>query len=125
MTARVYKTLMERARLVLEAGHTVIVDAVFARPSDRVRVANVAGAAGRPFTGLWLAAEPSDLRRRVETRGPDASDADASVLDQQLKASTGPIDWHVIDARQQPPVVLHQAREHAERRAVAPGSATP
>jgi len=121
MTARVYKTLMERARLVLEAGHTAIVDAVFARPSDRALVAEVAADTSRPFAGLWLSAEAHDLRRRVETRGPDASDADASVLDQQLQLPTGPIDWHVIDARQRPAAVLEQVREHLEHRLVTPG----
>jgi len=122
MTARVYETVMERARLVLDAGHAAIVDAVFARPSDRARVAEVAAATGHPFAGLWLAAEPSDLRRRVETRGPDASDADVSVLDQQLNMPASPIDWHVIDARQPPSAVLHKAREHFEPGAAAPGS---
>jgi predicted kinase len=115
MNAHVYETLAERARLVLEMGHSAIVDAVFARPSDRAHVAEIAAATRRPFTGLWLAAEDHDLRRRLETRGPDASDADASVLDQQLQAPTGPIDWHNIDAHQHRSAVLHDAREHFAR----------
>jgi len=124
MTARVYETLTERARLVLEAGHAAVVDAVFAKPSDRARIAETARATARPFAGLWLVAEPTDLRRRVETRGPDASDAGASVVDQQLKTPTGPIDWHVVDARQQPSAVLRQARADVERGVAEPGSAT-
>ncbi len=115
MTARVYDTLTERARLVLEAGHAAIADAVFARPSDRSRIEEVAATTHRPFTGLWLAAEAGDLHRRVEARGRDASDADATVLEQQLAAPTGPIDWHLIDARQHRSSVLHQAREHLDQ----------
>ena len=122
MTASVYDTLGQRARLALEAGHRVIVDAVFARLSDRNRVEDVAAAANCAFTGLWLAAEAGDLRRRVEARGPDASDADVSVLEQQLAAPTGPIDWHLIDARQHQSAVLQQARERLERGVAAPGA---
>jgi predicted kinase len=80
----------------------------------------VARAAGCGFMGLWLTAEPEDLRRRVQARGPDASDADLAVLERQLAAATGSIDWHLIDARQHRSAVLHQAREHLERQHAAP-----
>jgi predicted kinase len=117
MTARVYDTMARRARLVVETGHAVIADAVFARPADRARIEEVAHAAGCGFSGLWLTAEPDDLRRRLQARGPDASDADVGVLEQQLAAPTGSIDWHLIDARQHQSAVLHEARERLERSA--------
>jgi aminoglycoside phosphotransferase family enzyme/predicted kinase len=122
MTAQVYDTMARRARLVLDMGHAVIADAVFARPADRAHIEEVAHGARCVFTGLWLTAEPEDLRRRLQARGPDASDADVSVLEQQLAAPTGSIDWHLIDARQHRSAVLHQARERLEPAAAAPGT---
>ena len=115
MTARVYDTMARRARLVVETGHAVVADAVFARPEDRGRIEEVARGTTREFAGLWLTAEAGELRRRVQARGPDVSDADLGVLEQQLAAATGPIDWHLIDASRHRSVVLHQARERLER----------
>ena len=72
MTARVYRTLVDRATVAIQAGWTVIVDAVFARPADRA----VAETASVLFVGIWLDAPPEVLIDRTERRGPDASDAE-------------------------------------------------
>ncbi|MDZ5646204.1 AAA family ATPase [Nitrospirillum sp. BR 11828] len=54
VTARVYGEMTGRAGLVLEAGHAVVADAVYARPDQRADIEAVAHAAPVPFLGLWL-----------------------------------------------------------------------
>jgi predicted kinase len=95
--AAVYAALEATARTVLEAGWSVIADAVFLRPEERARIAAAAEAAGAEFGGLWLQAPPDVLRDRIAARAGDASDADARVLDLQLAADPGPIDWLPVD----------------------------
>jgi aminoglycoside phosphotransferase family enzyme/predicted kinase len=98
MSRRVYAAVAERAARVLHGGHSVVVDAVFARPADRASIEQVAAAAGVPFIGVWLDAPESVLVARTEQRRGDASDADAAVVRQQKAQDTGPIHWHRIDA---------------------------
>lgn len=54
VTTRVYGEMAGRAGLVLEAGHAVVADAVYARPDQRADIEAVAHAAPVPFLGLWL-----------------------------------------------------------------------
>ena len=54
VTRRVYETVIQRAATIVQSGHSAIVDAVFARASDRDAIEAVAVAAGVPFAGLWL-----------------------------------------------------------------------
>ncbi len=98
VTRRVYRSLGERAGVAVRAGHSVIVDAVFADPLERAAIAEVARAAGVPFTGLWLQARPEVLAARLQRRRADASDATPSVLRQQLFQGVGPVSWHHVDA---------------------------
>jgi len=95
---RVYDILDARARLALAAGHSVIVDAVFAKPEERDAIAAAAHGCGRKFVGLWLNAPPQTLVARVEQRRGDASDADRRVVKEQLGYDLGPIAWHLVDA---------------------------
>jgi predicted kinase len=60
VTQQVYRALAARAAIALQAGRAVIVDAVFARPADRVAIEAVASSVSVPFTGLWLDA-PADV----------------------------------------------------------------
>jgi aminoglycoside phosphotransferase family enzyme/predicted kinase len=98
MSQRVYHALGERAERVLRGGHSVIVDAVFARAADRDRVEEVAMSSSAPFIGLWLDAPEAVLVERVSHRERDASDADAAVVRGQLQHATGPIAWTRINA---------------------------
>jgi aminoglycoside phosphotransferase family enzyme/predicted kinase len=91
--AAIYRTLLDEARRVLDAGLCVVVDAVFADSSHRAAMAGVAHDAGRTFTGFWLEAPREILHRRVNARRNDASDADSAVVDKQLRQATGPVDW--------------------------------
>ena len=111
MNARVYAVLLDRAQRALRAGHSAIVDGVFARPSDRHEIEAVAAAAGVAFEGLWLDAPIEALVERLEGRTRDASDADAAVARGQLVQGTGFIGWRRIDASSSPDITLQRVLE--------------
>jgi uncharacterized protein len=111
VTARVYAALAEEARATLAAGQSVILDAVFVRAEERAAVAALSRAAGIPFAGLWLAADPAALEARIAARGKDASDATVEVLRRQLGYDTGRIDWARIDASGDAAATLARARD--------------
>jgi predicted kinase len=98
VSSRVYAELAERARRVLSAGHSVIVDAVFLRPSDRTAIEAVAQQAGVPLRGFWLEAPDAVLLDRLRLRRNDPSDADADTLAGQRHVDRGPLSWPVLDA---------------------------
>jgi uncharacterized protein len=126
MSERVYRTLSERASSLLRSGHSVIVDAVHARASDRKAIEAIARAAAVPFIGLWLDAPESRLVSRTERRQLDASDANPEIVRRQLTQSTGPIEWVRIDASGSPSSVLSSARQHVRPMAMeAPLRTTP
>jgi uncharacterized protein len=111
MSRRVYGTVADRAARVLHGGHSVVVDAVFARPADRASIEQVATAARVPFVGLWLDAPEFVLISRTEQRRSDASDADAAVVRQQRAQDTGAIQWSRIDASGSTASVLSAAMD--------------
>jgi aminoglycoside phosphotransferase family enzyme len=108
-TGRVFRALNAKAQVALAAGHSVILDAVFAREDQRRRVEDIARKAGVPFTGVWLEAGERQLIERVETRIGDASDADAAIVRQQLTYDTGRISWTRVDASGNPDMVRARA----------------
>jgi uncharacterized protein len=109
VNARVYATLADKARRVLAAGHSAIIDAVFARPQERTVVAAVGASAKVPFRGLFLTADLDTRLGRVGARAADASDADAAVAKSQESYDVGPIDWTPIDASGAPEYTLELA----------------
>jgi aminoglycoside phosphotransferase family enzyme/predicted kinase len=98
VSRRVYGTVAERAGVIVRGGHAAIADAVFARPADRSAIEQVAVDAGVPFVGIWLDAPESILIARSERRQLDPSDADTTVIRQQITQDTGPIRWLRVDA---------------------------
>lgn len=97
MSARVYATLYERARVALQQGATVIADATFLRAQDRAAIEAVATACDADFHGVWLAAPAAVLKARVEARTGDASDATPVVVDRQLEElAAGPVTWPTL-----------------------------
>lgn len=98
VTKRVYGAIAERAAAALQAGHAVVADAVYARPSERQRIEAAAARCGVPFTGLWLEAPPAVLEGRIAGRARDASDATVRILRRQLGYELGEIAWPRIDA---------------------------
>lgn len=110
VTAAVYDTLAERAGRVLAAGHSVVVDAVFARPAERAAIAEVARSAGVAFTGLFLQADTAIRAARVASRRDDASDATAEIARRQDAYDLGAMDWISIDASGTPEQTLARSR---------------
>lgn len=98
VNATVYGHLMHKAKLALLAGHSVIIDAVFARADERDHAETIAEATGVAFHGIWLEASEQAMVKRVTARTGDASDADADVVHKQLAVATGTIGWHRINA---------------------------
>lgn len=98
ISAQTYDRLFEDVSAALAAGQSVIADATFVRPADRRRLAALASAAGAPFHGLWLEAPADILRGRVAGRRGDPSDADVSVLEQQMREETGELNWPRLDS---------------------------
>jgi aminoglycoside phosphotransferase family enzyme/predicted kinase len=109
-SARVYGLLAEAARRALGAGRSVIVDAVFLRPDERARIAEIAAAAEVPFLGLWLDVAPETATGRVEIRHGDASDATPAVVAFQAAIDPGPIGWTRLDAARPADAVAAEAR---------------
>jgi len=92
---------LKKCAKTLEAGHSAIADAVFAKPLERAaarRLAADAGDAGVHFDGLWLEAPQEVMMERVKSRKDNASDADAEIVRRQLTYDLGHIDWLVIDS---------------------------
>jgi predicted kinase len=110
-SAQVYAVLLAKARRALEAGHAVIVDAVYAAAEERSAVEAVAAALGLPFRGLWLSAAPQTMTTRVAARQGDASDATPDVVLQQLTWQTGALSpaWTPVDAAGRPEDVVLRA----------------
>jgi predicted kinase len=98
VTTRVYEVLLQRARQVLAQGHSAIVDAVFARESERDELAALAHACKVPLSGLFLIADLATRQARIGSRRGDASDATQEVAAQQEHYSIGHIGWASIDA---------------------------
>ena len=87
MTVRTYAQLAKAARIALDAGYPVVVDATFL--SRRLRDAFRGLAAGLevPFVVLVPQVSPATMRARVEARaaaGGDPSEATVEVLERQL-----------------------------------------
>ncbi|MFQ5729774.1 MAG: AAA family ATPase, partial [Waddliaceae bacterium] len=83
-TQRTYGKLIELAASILDAGYSVIVDAVFLDLIQREPFQKLAADKHAPYLILELTASPETLRQRIEARKHDASDADLSVLEHQL-----------------------------------------
>lgn len=106
-TARVYATLAVKARRVLAAAHSAVVDAVFARSHERADVEAAAGA--HPFLGLFLTAGLATRIDRIGGRRADASDANAAVARAQERYDLGALTWRQLDASGTPEETLERA----------------
>lgn len=93
VSEQVYRLQREAAAASLRSGYSVIVDGVFARPEERVAIADIARDCATAFDGLWLTAPEDILRARVAGRTADMSDATVDVLEMQLSTDAGTINW--------------------------------
>ena len=119
----VYRWLYTRAEQALQAGHSVVVDAVFLEPLHRRWMEQLATRSRCKFLGLWLEADQELMIDRVKHRKFDASDADENVVRQQVKAGARNPGWCSIDASGSAASALAQARlaiiEHLGEKAIA------
>ena len=97
VTEQVYE-MVQRARRNLSQGHSVIVDAVLARESERAGINEVAARLNVRFVGLFLVADLATRSSRVERRQRDASDATPEIVALQETYDIGATDWTVVDA---------------------------
>jgi uncharacterized protein len=87
-TERTYARVAEAAGQVAEARHVAIADAAFLRRAHRDRFRSLAATLGVPYVIVDCTAAESTLRARIDARarrGNDPSEADAAVLDHQLR----------------------------------------
>jgi aminoglycoside phosphotransferase family enzyme/predicted kinase len=98
VNARVYEQLATEASAILQQGHSVVLDAVFASESERSAVELLAKRAAIPFAGIFLVADRMTRIKRVRGRVDDASDATAAVADAQENYELGRMNWSRVDA---------------------------
>ena len=92
-SARTYAAMLARAERVLRAGHSAVLDAVFAREPERHAAEALAARVGVPFEGLWLDVPKEVAQARVAARQGDASDATPAVVERQFGYDVGQISW--------------------------------
>jgi len=112
VTDYIYGTLMDELCRPLRAGHSAIVDAVFAKEHQRVTVAAVAATCGVRFVGLFLTTDQETRVERVRGRTRDASDADEALARRQEGYDLGHMDWTAIDASGTPEETLALVRDY-------------
>jgi aminoglycoside phosphotransferase family enzyme/predicted kinase len=98
ITEQIYDTLVQRASRILVQGHSVVVDAVFARETERVAIREAALKQKVRFVGFFLATDLATRQSRVGRRQHDASDATPETAGFQEKYDIGAVDWDIIDA---------------------------
>jgi len=92
-TRRTYARLADLARVVLDAGWPVIVDATFLRDAERAAFRSLGRELSAPVIMVSCTAPDSELRRRIlarEQARSDASEAGLAVLALQRDASEPP-----------------------------------
>jgi aminoglycoside phosphotransferase family enzyme/predicted kinase len=110
VTGQVYGMIASRAERILLQGHSVIVDAVFARESERAAIHQVARDLNLRFVGLFLVADVATRTSRIGRRTNDASDATPAIAERQETYDLGTMDWEVIDASGTPELTLQRCR---------------
>ena len=94
VTERVYEMVAKRAERILSQGHSVIVDAVFARESERSNINDVATRLNVRMSACSSSPIVAIRMRRVGVRHNDASDATPAIAQLQEGYDLGTIDWN-------------------------------
>ena len=101
VSANVHDAMFAAARIALEAGHSVVLDATFLDPAVRRAAQDAAGEAR--FDGIWLEAPVDVLRARIAARRDDASDATVEVMERAAQVDPGLLaGWRRADASRDP-----------------------
>jgi hypothetical protein len=112
VTARVYRTLSERARRIVADGFSVIIDAAFLHQAERDELDREARGTEADFQPLFLDAPLAIRLARIGSRKNDASDATADVAAQQEDYDLGRLDWPAVDASGSPAETLQRSLAH-------------
>jgi predicted kinase len=110
VTARVYQTLLERSRQILDQGCSVVVDAAFLKQPERDELSAAAQKLDVAFHAVFLTADLDVRLDRIGARKADASDATAEIAKGQEDYETGRIDWPIVDASGSPEQTLQRSR---------------
>ncbi len=105
----VYRRIIRKAREATASGWVAVIDAVFLKNRERRAAEEAARAVGADFRGLWLEAAPEILKRRVDMRFHDASDATPQIVEKQLARYSEVSGWTRVSAEGGPDVVLERA----------------
>jgi aminoglycoside phosphotransferase family enzyme/predicted kinase len=89
-SARTYQQLHRLARIILQAGYPVVLDAGYLRREERLQARTLARELGVPFSILACEVDPARARERLQARRGDASEADVAVLE-QLRSVAQPL----------------------------------
>ena len=107
-TDQTYDRLATLARIGLERGFTIIVDATCLKAEQRKRFQQLAASKRAPYSILNVTASESVLRNRLANRQTGVSDADAAVLEKQMSAiesfSEGEIP-HIVEVNSESRIV--------------------
>lgn len=90
-SARTYERLFTLTGELLDAGHLVILDAAFLDADRRRQARALAAGLDARFVIVDVTAPEETVRRRIDARTADASEADQAVLDYQRR-HTAPLD---------------------------------
>lgn len=115
VTDYIYTSLFWEVQRPIEAGHSAVVDAVFARAEQRWALSEAARACRVQFVGLFLTAGLETRVDRVQERMHDASDADERIARRQENYDLGVMDWTLIDASGTPEETLARVLDHLQR----------
>jgi uncharacterized protein len=110
MTQKIYDLFVQHVLRILSQGHSVVVDAVFAKKSERAAIRDAARRLNIRFVGLFLRADLATRLDRVGRREGDASDATPKIAELQEKYDIGTVDWAVIDASGTPEQTLRRSQ---------------
>ncbi|MEH6456554.1 MAG: AAA family ATPase [Cocleimonas sp.] len=80
-----YAKLLELASKIITSGFSVIIDAAFLQHQQRISFQNLASHLVIPYTIIEVTAPIKVLQQRIIARKNDASDADLSVLNNQIE----------------------------------------
>jgi uncharacterized protein len=119
ITDQIYDTLVQRALRIVVQGHSVVVDAVFARETERIAIREAALKQNIRFVGFFLATDLATRQRRVRRREGDASDATPEIAGLQEQYDIGAVDWDIIDASGTPEQTLKQCQARITHRETA------